>query len=229
MFKVIQEMFGRKNLLQEALEESWNMLQIDKEMFDASVTSLRKYDTADVEIDIYKTDKEINRFEQDVRKKVLTHLAVSRTSDLTIGLTLVSIISDIERIGDYTKNIYELATIHPKRLKAGKWEDSLHKMESTVSARLATLIEALKESDTNMGRQIIDDLINVKDKCDHYIMFLIKGEGETFKTSEAVPLALYMRYIKRVSGHIQNVASSLVNPFHRIKYQSKHTKLFDNK
>lgn len=229
MFKIFQEMFGRKNLLQEALEEAWKMLTVDKEMFDASVKSLRERDTAEVEIDIYETDREINRLEQDVRKKVLTHLAVSGAGDLAIGLTLVSIISDVERIGDYTKNIYELASIHPKRLKAGRWDEDLKEMEGTASQRLGTLIEALKESDTNMGQQIIDDLVKVKNKCDDYIMFLIKGEGQTFKTSEAVPLALYMRYIKRVSGHIQNVASSIVNPFHRIKYQPKHTKLIDDK
>ncbi|NIR50713.1 hypothetical protein GWO43_19185, partial [candidate division KSB1 bacterium] len=48
------------------------------------------------------------------------------------------------------------------------------------------------------------------------------------KSSEAVPLALYLRYLKRVAGHIQNVASSIVNPFHRIKYQDKHTKLVED-
>ncbi|NIV95396.1 hypothetical protein GWN42_22030, partial [candidate division KSB1 bacterium] len=102
MFKIIQEMLGRKDLLQESLEDSWNMLQIDKKMFDASVTSLRKQDNADVEIDIYKTDKEINQLEREVRKRVLTHLAVSGSSDLSLSLSLVSVISDVERIGDYT-------------------------------------------------------------------------------------------------------------------------------
>lgn len=228
MFRRVQELFGKKSLLQEALEESWTMLQIDKEMFDASVQSLREQDTSEVAIDIYETDTKINRFERDVRKKVLTHLAVSAAADLSMGLTLVSIIGDIERIGDYTKNICELATIHPRRLKAGKWDDDLQKIESALSERLGTLITTLKESDTDMGNLILEDLAKVKDKCDDYIMFLIKGEGESFKTSEAVPLALYMRYLKRISGHIQNVASSIVNPYHRIKYRAAHTKLIDD-
>ncbi len=226
MFKIIQEMLGRKDLLQESLEDSWNMLQIDKKMFDASVTSLRKQDNADVEIDIYKTDKEINQLEREVRKRVLTHLAVSGSSDLSLSLSLVSVISDVERIGDYTKNIYELAKVHPKRLKSGQWD--LDNIESRVSGRLGDLIDAFKNSDNELAQKIIDDLVEVKDKCDHYIMLLIKGEGELFKSSEAVPLALYLRYLKRVAGHIQNVASSIVNPFHRIKYQDKHTKLVED-
>lgn len=229
MFKFFHEIFGKKNLLQESLEESWKMLQSDKAMFEASVTSLRKQDTSKVDIDIYTADKEINKLERDVRKKVLTHLAVSSSTDLSIGLTLVSIIGDIERIGDYTKNIYELATIHPKRLVAGKWENDLVNIENKVLERLGTLLDALKESDTDLGLEIIVDLTKVKDKCDEYIMLLIKGEGESFKASEAVPLALYLRYLKRVAGHIQNVASSLVNPFHRLKYQDRHIKLIDEK
>lgn len=229
MFKIFQDIFGRKNLLQESLEESWTMLEVDKEMFDASVQSLRKRDSTEVDIDIYKTDREINRLERDVRKKVLTHLAVSATTDLSIGLALVSVISDIERIGDYTKNIYELATVHPKRLLAAQWEDNLSVMEREVSERLGALRDAMRESDTDKGRGILKELAKVKDQCDDYIMCLLKGEGPSFATTEAVPLALYLRYLKRVSGHIQNVASTIVNPFHRIKYEDKHTKLVDDK
>lgn len=228
MFKKIQEIFGRKNLLQEALEDSWTMLQIDKEMFDASVTSLRRQDTSEVKIDIYQTDREINQFEQEVRKKVLTHLAISGSANLSIGLALVSTIIDIERIGDYTKNIYELAIVHPRKLIAGKWEENLIMMENTVSQGLGTLIEALKESDTEMGCQIIEDTAKVKKQCDEYVRFLIKGEDESFRTGEAVSLVLYMRYLKRIAGHIQNVSTSIVNPFHQIGYMSKRIKLIDD-
>ncbi len=223
MFKFLHDILGKRNLLQEALEQSWTMLQIDKQMFDASVKSLRGQDTSEVELDIYETDRRINQLERDVRRKVLTHLTVSGQADLSIGLTLVSVIHDIERIGDYTKNIYELAVIHPKRLLAGKWENNLQSMEHTVSEHLGNLIQALKSSDSEMAQQILRELAQVKDGCDDYIMLLIKGEGESFRTSEAVPLALYMRYLKRVSAHIQNVASSIVNPFHRLKYLDEQT------
>lgn len=218
MFKIFQDIFSKKNLLQESLEESWIMLGIDKEMFDASVKSLREQDTSDVEIDIYKRDLEVNRFEMAVRKKVLTHLSVSGPGDLSIGLTLVSIISDIERIGDYTKNIYELAKEHPKKLTADQWDDDLKTIEQKVSESFALLVEALKESDKEKGHQIIQNLAKVKDKCDSYLTLLIQGEG---KTVEAVPLALYMRFLKRVASHIQNVTSSIVNPFHRLKYSDE--------
>ena len=58
----------------------------------------------------------INAYEREVRRKVFTHLAVTGERDLHAGLVLVSVVIDIERIGDYTKNIVELALHHPDKL-----------------------------------------------------------------------------------------------------------------
>ena len=41
----------------------------------------------------------------------------------------MSVVIDIERIGDYTKNIYDLAVNHPKKLNGGSVEDRLSKIE----------------------------------------------------------------------------------------------------
>ncbi|MCB7130307.1 MAG: PhoU domain-containing protein, partial [Candidatus Brocadiales bacterium] len=81
------------------------MLEMDLAMYEASVESLRRSDISEIAIDIYKMDKQINAYERDVRKKVMTHLAVTGSADLVSGLVLVSVVIDIERIGDYTKNI----------------------------------------------------------------------------------------------------------------------------
>ncbi len=108
MFKQVFELFKSDSLYNQALEECHEMLDIDCEMFNESIKSLRESDTADIPIDIYAMDRKINRFERDVRRKVMTHLAVSGREDLGSGLILVSVVIDIERIGDYTKNIYDL-------------------------------------------------------------------------------------------------------------------------
>jgi hypothetical protein len=34
-------------------------------------------------------------------------------------------------------------------------------------------------------------------------------------------VALYLRYLKRVSAHLKNVATSVVNPYHRIGFREK--------
>ena len=62
-------------------------------------------------------------------RKVMTHLSMGHTADISSGLALVSIVIDIERIGDYTKNIYDLAVNHPKRLEVGEYETALQEIE----------------------------------------------------------------------------------------------------
>ena len=115
MFKEIFELFKSDSLNEQALTECYEMLEIVREMYNESIKTLRHSDTTDIPIDIYKTDKKINEFERDVRRKVMTHLVVSGNKDLGSGLILVSVVIDIERMGDYTKNIYDLAIQHPKR------------------------------------------------------------------------------------------------------------------
>src|SRR5690606_754546 len=75
------------------------------DMFEASVESLHRRDDGAVEIDTYKLDKDVNRFERDVRRKVMTHLVVSGPADLPSDLVLINVVIDIERIGDCAKNI----------------------------------------------------------------------------------------------------------------------------
>ena len=225
MFKRIREIFGGKSLIEDALADSWAMLETDKQMFDASVRSLRQQDSSEVEIDIYEADRKINQIQQEIRRKVLTHLAVSGSMNLSIGLGLVSIVIDIERIGDYTKNIYELAKLHPSRLSGGEWENDVKVTESAVSRHMGSLSEALRGSDVELANQIIKDMSMVKAHCDQSVMRLIKGNTESVDKREAVSLALYMRYLKRVASHLQNMATSIVNPFDKIGYINKQVNL----
>ena len=188
-------------------------------MFKEAVKSLRESQTAEIEIDIEEKDIKIKKYESEVRKKVMTHLAVNEVSDLNVGLVLISIVIDIERIGDYTKNNVELAQHHPGKLNAGKWEADLKRIEETVSNNFGVLIEAFEQSDSTLAKQLLDELWKVKNECDDCNWELLKDNDLNLKVSDAVALAMYMRYLKRIASHLMNVATSIVNPFHKIGYR----------
>ena len=40
-------------------------------------------------------------------------------------------------------------------------------------------------------------------------------------SGDAVAVALYVRYLKRVAAHLLNILSSVVNPFERIGYREE--------
>jgi len=219
MWKSLLHLFKEEDLYTQALENSYQMLDMDLAMYEASVESLRHSDTTEIAIDIYKMDKQINAYERDVRKKVMTHLAVTGSADLVSGLVLVSVVIDIERIGDYTKNIFDLARNHPKRLTAGSAEEELCRTEATVTRRFSDMITAFKNSDEKMARIIMDEYKGeVSVACDNITHGVVNGEIRDLATSEGAAVALYARYLKRIAAHSRNIITSVVNPFDRIGY-----------
>ncbi|MBI44696.1 MAG: hypothetical protein CMG66_00850 [Candidatus Marinimicrobia bacterium] len=219
MFKQIFEIFKSDSLYEQALQECHEMLDIDREMFNESVKSLRNSDTADIPIDIYAMDRKINEFERDVRRKVMTHLAIGGKEDIGSGLILVSVVIDIERIGDYTKNIYDLAVQHPKKLNAGSFEDILTKMENSTSEFLNKAIDAFKSQDIDAARELmIEYKTDISAKSNEVVNSIVSGSSDEFSSSNSGALCLYARYLKRIAAHSRNLVSSIVNPFERIGY-----------
>jgi len=219
MFKQIFELFKSDSLYNQALLECHEMLDIDKEMFNESINTLRKSDTSDIPIDIYAMDKKINEFERDVRRKVMTHLVVSGKEDLGSGLILVSVVIDIERIGDYTKNIYDLACEHPKRLDAGNYEDNLVAIEEATRSFLNDAIDVFKNQDIELARKLMADYkTDISSTSAEIVNDIVSGKNNNFSSEQASALCLYSRYLKRIAAHSRNLVSSIVNPFERIGY-----------
>ena len=219
MFKQIFELFKSDSLYQQALLECYEMLDIDKEMFNESIKTLRKTDNADIAIDIYAMDKKINEFERDVRRKVMTHLVVSGKEDLGSGLILVSVVIDIERIGDYTKNIYDLAVEHPQRLSAGSYEDQLSNIEGATTEFLNEAIEVFKNQDIENARKLMANYkTDISSTSSDIVNGIVSGKNNEFTPEKAGALCLYARYLKRIAAHSRNLVSSIVNPFERIGY-----------
>ena len=219
MLKEFIELFRRESQMQQAFDRSLEMLREDLEMFEAAIRSLRERDDAKLEIDVYAKDQMINAYEREVRRKIYTHLTIAGEPDLHAGLALASIVIDIERIGDYTKNIVELALHHPTRLHCGRFDADVKKIESTVKTMFAQLQRALPESDPALGKEVMSEHWWISRKTDDIVTVLIETDEPSLPGREAVATALYMRYLKRISAHLMNIASSVVNPFDRIGFR----------
>ena len=190
-------------------------------MFEAAISSLRDRDDARLDVDVYAKDQLINAYEREVRRKIYTHLTISGDPDLAAGLALASIVIDIERIGDYTKNIVELALHHPTRLQCGRFDDDVAKIETTVKTMFAQLQAALPESDDDRAREVMSEHWWLARRTDDIVTALVETDDPTLPGRQAVATALYMRYLKRISAHLMNIASSVVNPFDRIGFRNE--------
>ena len=130
-----------------------------------------------------------------------------------------SIVIDIERIGDYTKNIMDLAISHPEKLTCGSHEDDVAKIEKGVAVVFDGIVPALRASDRDTARELREHNGWMLKRCDEITTDLTQSDDPSLNSMDAVSTALYARYLKRIAAHLMNITSSIVNPFERVGFR----------
>lgn len=221
MFKKWLEIFKKDTLMDRSYKRSFMMLDLTREMFLKAKESLRFREDKDVDLNVRDRDLEINKYEREVRRNVFNHLVVGGKADLPSALVLVSIIIDIERIGDYTKNIVGLALDHPGKLKGGKYEKDLQRVESAVEDNLNETRACFETCNKKSALKLLEEYKWVNDVCDESLIGLIKEDDKAIRPGDAVSLGIYFRWLKRINSHLRNITTSVINPFDRIGFEPK--------
>ncbi len=221
MFKKWLAIFKKDTLMDRAYRRSFKMLDITLDMFREARESLRNRDDSEIDLKIKERDKQVNSYEREVRRMVFNHLAVQGTIDLPSGLALVSIIIDIERIGDYTKNMVELALDHPGRLHGGQFEEDLKRMEEAVEGNFITTKKCFADEDSALALALLEKYAWVNDACDDRVKDVVQEKDPSIRPGDAAAMTLYIRFLKRVNSHLRNITTSVVNPFDRIGFNPK--------
>ena len=217
MFRYIFDRRKTRGLLLQALEETRKMLKREEKMFSTAVESLMYNREAD--IDLHRYDVEINRGEKIVRRMMLEHLTVNPKQDLPACLVLISIVIDVERIGDYTKSIFELGRLYDEELSTDKYVEECHKMRQLIHPMFQQTIDAFIESRLDEAKEVMEKHKKIKANCDQLIKDVVtKG---SIPRGKCVVLTLLARYFRRVSAHLSNIASSVVNPFDEIGFDDE--------
>jgi len=202
MWQELIRIWKSHNLLDEAWNRSYEMIEICQEMFDEGVRVLRETDGGDINREIRKKDKTVNKYERKVRREIVTHLAVQGAMDVPASLVLVTIIIDIERIGDFTKNIMDLVKYHPAPLQGGKYEEDLKRIEEATKESFQSVKKCIQESDVECALQLLSEYSWINEVCDESLASLIMAEDTSINSGRSAALALYFRYLKRGSSGV---------------------------
>ncbi len=132
---MVMEFFkgGSDKPLEEIESLIVQMIQDDRHTFDLAVNALfGGTDARSVGKEVKRSDKRVNRAEREVRRRLLVHASIAgERVDLTRVLISMSVIKDAERIGDYCKNIWDLADEGVSFADADDWKALLAMRDQT--------------------------------------------------------------------------------------------------
>lgn len=213
---------GGKGLVQQARQETIHALDSGKEMFIIVTQALKEETSPEVLNKVHEMDKKINREHRDVRKKIYEHLSISRGNDLFRSLVLLSVVDDVERIGDYSKNIGDIVEMVPGKLDFGEYESNFEVAKTQTIELFDLTRHAFANCDEAVAAQVAEKYGEISKNCKTTLRNVMARAHEL----ECVPsfylsLVLMLRYMRRVCAHLSNISSSVINPFHRIGYQMK--------
>lgn len=165
---------------------------------------------------IYEQDVQINKLQRKIRKQVIAHLSLrNSTPDLPYCLLLVSLVKDVERIGDYAKNLSEVCEIRSKPLPEDDILAELREIRVGVEAAFSVTAKSFETLDRNRAVVLIQQGKDIAHRCDALIEKIARSNHDARTTTA---LVLGTRFYKRFIGHILNVLSSVVMPLHKLDY-----------
>ena len=216
MFKNLLQFWKGKDFLNQVLEDFKNMLEDTQEMF-ASVCQRLLHNEPEVGLEdrVYDIDRRVNELERDIRKRVIEHLSIRPSVDVPTSLLLMSVVKDAERLGDYAKNLLEVAQLLEKPIDKKKYQDLFNDIEDKILELFKRTKKAFIESDETKAASSWDYERKVKKRCNEIIEKVAKSD---LSVNEAVCFALMARHFKRIAAHLANIATSVILPLTDLDY-----------
>ena len=182
--------------------------------FDLAMNAVTGGAVASVADEVRRTDRQINVTEMEIRRELVVHFSVHAGGDATEMLVFMNMVKDLERIGDYNKNVFDLAEEGVSFAEADDLERILG-FRDEISSRIALMGEILTVRDEERARAYIARSDELRREFDTLVNGLVHS---TEPALHAVPRALLYRFLKRITAHSMNVVTAVVMPVDRLDY-----------
>ena len=161
-------------------------------------------------------DVKVNKLQRKIRKRVVMHLSVSRNApDLPYCLVLMSLVKDVERIGDYAKDLSFIHEFAPPVFAEHEIVRELRLIRAGVEEMMLSLKPVLESTDNTQAIRLIRNGRGLIDRGDEVLRALAK---QPFDAPTHTALVLGTQYYRRLCGHALNLLSSVVVPLHKLDY-----------
>jgi len=219
MLRELLRAWRMRDPMKNMLRQFDDMLEHAQWMFTQACAVLEgRADVKDVRDPVFDRDQNINELQREIRREIVTHLSVEPGANVSACLALMSIVKDAERIGDYCKNIFDLAEVYDRPLLAGAYSAPLAEIRREILAFFEMTRQAFASSDEAVAREVVRRKSAISKQVDLLIGQLVRDRLET---ADAVAYALLARHFKRISSHLANIASSVYAPLEAIDYSDE--------
>ncbi|WP_440911914.1 phosphate signaling complex protein PhoU [Candidatus Pelagibacter sp.] len=183
-------------LCEEALRKSINAL----------VTN-----NADEADKIIKNDEEIDKFENLIEQQVVNLIALRQplAIDLRETVTALKISSDLERIGDLSKNIAKRSLLLSSNLSKNLI-DILNSLSENVQKQLKSVIDSYLERSSSMAINVWESdekIDNLTNQCMQASIDFLKDDPKNLQNG--THLLFVSKNLERMGDHTTNIAEQV--------------------
>jgi phosphate uptake regulator len=224
MLKSLLSIFTGEQPLRQATQHfAEMMLLVETMVVEASAIYWGGKGTPEERTSLYETDVRVNKLERKIRKAIVTQLSSPVLSDVPYGLLLMSLVKDIERIGDYAKNLCDLQPTcrgdavgdTPRELPDDGVTGELREVAKGVEKLAHEAAGVYDRSDEERAHELTLEGRSIARRCDKLIPAIVAAD---YTSALAVELALATRFYKRINGHLLNLLSSILMPLDKLDY-----------
>jgi phosphate uptake regulator len=191
------------------------MMRDGREVYDAAVDAVfGGGKSKETKKTVSTTDRGINEGQRTVRRAIVLKAAVAGGTELPLMLTYMSVVKDVERVGDNAKNIYDLAK-YGLDFSGDEDEAELTRYRDAVGQLISDAADVFENRDNERAAELVAKADGFLDEYDAHVKAAAQSSGAA---SDAVARALYFRYLKRITAHLMNLMTSLTMPIDQLDY-----------
>ncbi len=223
MLKELLSIFRGSQPMEAATADFTRMLELAQELIlEATVVYWGRAQSPEERTALYDKDVRLNKLQRRVRKHVVAQLSGPVPSNVPYGLLLMSLVKDVERIGDYAKNLTELAVWVEEPMPEDELSGELREITRAVESLAREAAQVFTRSDVERARELILEGRGVAKRCDDLVRGVAKSN---YSAGLAVKAAVGARFLKRVDGHLLNLLTAVVMPLHKLDYYDENAML----
>lgn len=161
---------------------------------------------------VKKSDKPINLLEQDINERAVRLLALRQpmAADLRVIVAIMKVAANLERIGDYSKNIAKRASVVVQCPPVGTAAGTLNRMNGLVVSMINDVLDAFINNDIESA-----DAVRLRDEEVDLIHNTLFRELLTYMMEDArnitpsMHLLFIAKNIERCGDHTAEIAEQI--------------------